>query len=607
MKNLKPISQRKLNRQFHKKDVAEQIYKLGKYKKEKIQNYVNNLSKELEEKGFKGSISVSLLFDFGWRSGYFTPVGQNPSLFSLADSDFNDNQESEILQFAVYLIKDYTRPTFGGCNGKYNDCLYYSLLQALGQTRLSKYLIGTPLKLKKLLGVQRFDTIDIKYIPKLESILRGRYKINVFGDHKYTSTLGKLPEINIELRDGHYTLEKKTTTWMIYSKDERKPYIYETNNKDRQITIFDGVKYFKIGSDDFHNEYKFKSECVFIPLDLKSDKNLEDAYKNFVRDADLLKIESKGIINLYKTGGNYETALYLFNYFCKGIDPDEIKQDEAEFLLNATFGALMFSKKYKGPGYKYDVCSLYPSLMKSNKLMIPIKRGEFVNLIELEQILKVGIYRCIIKPNSSDDYKLFRFNNKNYYTHTDIYNARKLKLNIELIIDDKPNALIYTRDKCLNCNIIFERYVEILFELKQKGIKRAKAILNILWGALCKKRTRIHIDSENNSGDISIDEDIKYIYPLPDNKTFIKTIYFNKMYQFNFARLGPFLLAKGRATISEIMKPNIDKIQWIHTDGFISCEPLTYKLGKNLGNLKLEAETQECEIINCTKVLGFLK
>lgn len=607
MQNLKPISQKKLNKQFHKKDVAEQLYKKGKYKKDDVQKYVNKLSKQLKKQGFNGSIGVSLLYDFGWRSGYFTNVGTNPNLYSLADSDFNDIEDSDILQFAVYLIKDYTRPTLGGCDGNYNDCLWFCLYQALGQKRLNKYYIGTAEKFKKELGVQRYDKIDISYMGKIEEMLKGRYKLNVRGDHTYTSKLGKLPEINIDLRDGHYILEKRMATWAKYSKEERKPYVYQTNNTDRQVHIHDGKNYITIGSEEFHNEYKFKPGCVFIPLDPKRDKNLEEAYANFIRDADLLKVESKGVINLYKTGSNFDTALYLFNYYCKGIVPEEIEQDEAQFLLNATFSALIWSEKYKGPGYKYDFCSRYPSLLKSTKLMIPIKRGEFKNINTLDEILKIGIYRCKITPNTPNDYKLFKFNRKNYYTQIDIYNARKLNLNIELIIDDKPNALIYTRDKCLNSNIIFERYVDVLFELKKKGITRAKDILNILWGALCKKRTRIYIDSNNTKDNISVDEDIRDIYPLPDNKTFIKTIYFNKMYQFNFARLGPFLLAKGRATISEKMKPNIDKIKWVHTDGFISCEQLDYKLGSEMGDLKLEGETQECEIINCTKVLGFSK
>ena len=100
-------------------------------------------------------------------------------------------------------------------------------------------------------------------------------------------------------------------------------------------------------------------------------------------------------------------------------------------------------------------------------------------------------------------------------------------------------------------------------------------------------------------------EDIKYIYPLPDQKTFIKTITFNKLYQFNYARLGPFLLAKGRTVISEVIKPNIESIKWIHTDGFISDKELNYKTGNELGNLKFGGQTDNCNIVNCIKVLGF--
>ena len=136
MQNTKPIrnkklnividNSKKLNRKFHNNDVVEQLYKKGDYKKEDIQKYVNKLSKELKKSGFKGSIS-------GWRSGYFTNVGENPALYTLADSDFQEGNNGKIRQFSVYLIKDYVRPTAGGCsyNSNYNDCLYFCLLQAL--------------------------------------------------------------------------------------------------------------------------------------------------------------------------------------------------------------------------------------------------------------------------------------------------------------------------------------------------------------------------------------------------------------------------------------------------------------------------------------------
>ncbi len=52
------------------------------------------------------------------------------------------------------------------------------------------------------------------------------------------------------------------------------------------------------------------------------------------------------------------------------------------------------------------------------------------------------------------------------------------------------------------------------------------------------------------------------------------------------------------------MKPNIDNIKWIHTDGFISTQKLNYKTGTNLGDLKFEGEAK-CQIINSITVIGF--
>ena len=97
-----------------------------------------------------------------------------------------------------------------------------------------------------------------------------------------------------------------------------------------------------------------------------------------------------------------------------------------------------------------------------------------------------GIYRCIIKGTN----KLFKFNKHNFYTHIDIKQARELNLYIELVEDKEPNFLYYSREKLITGNEIFKQYVEELFELKHKGIKQIKPILNILWGALAETKNQ---------------------------------------------------------------------------------------------------------------------
>ena len=72
------------------------------------------------------------------------------------------------------------------------------------------------------------------------------------------------------------------------------------------------------------------------------EKSLKQVYDEFIRDADILKAETKGIINLYKTGGYVNTARYLFNHYAKNIETDPISDIEAEWLESANMGTDKF-------------------------------------------------------------------------------------------------------------------------------------------------------------------------------------------------------------------------------------------------------------------------
>jgi hypothetical protein len=169
------------------------------------------------------------------------------------------------------------------------------------------------------------------------------------------------------------------------------------------------------------------------------------------------------------------------------LNPEEIKQNKANWLMKTSFAAMIWAKPYEGPAWKYDVTSMYPALLQKQQFLIPIKRGEFSIMLQEEfatkQYLSYGIYRA--KVNNTKPYQ-FKSNFDNYYTHIDLKWAKELGLTIELIQDDSPNCLTYNRDKLINANAMFRDYVNILFDLKKKGIQRAKPILNILWGALCQ-------------------------------------------------------------------------------------------------------------------------
>ena len=162
--------------------------------------------------------------------------------------------------------------------------------------------------------------------------------------------------------------------------------------------------------------------------------------------------------------------------------------------------------------------SFFPYLLKQTTNAFPIKRGEFRCVEKLNDILEFGIYRCNISYKSVDDdvNKLFRINRKNFYTQLDIYHARKLNLNIELIIDSKPNFLYYSPDKLIKFGEVFKPFVDIMFKLKEEKVPKAKEILNILWGGLSEVDKRKHY-TKNDIYDTPDNEQIVEIYPTKNN------------------------------------------------------------------------------------------
>ena len=61
-------------------------------------------------------------------------------------------------------------------------------------------------------------------------------------------------------------------------------------------------------------------------------------------------------------------------------------------------------------------------------------------------------------------------------------------------------------------------------------------------------------------------------------------------YVTNYTRIGPFLTAYSRRSISNLIGPNIEYICRVVTDGFIVTNDITYETGKLIGELKLDNE-----------------
>jgi hypothetical protein len=311
-----------------------------------------------------------------------------------------------------------------------------------------------------------------------------------------------------------YKPQENCTLDLRSSYDERTYLVYDQNLEERQMSKadFDVIK-----------KNPQSSDYIIVPSNSKFKGSMQDECIEFIKDAELLKTESQGLINLYKTGQDVKTALNLFNHYNKSIKPEPMKQVESEWIHKASFAALIYAEKYQGEAHSYDVISHYPALMGHKLMFFPIKEGAFKMISQEEfnklERLQYGIYRCKVEYNPSV-LKQFRYNKLHYYSHIDLTVAKELKLAITMIEDQQPNQLMYDRKCLVTGHQLFKPYFDFLFELKDKNVPRAKSILNVLWGALCQKNIIKTIVNQQSSEVVEIfgDKTISKIYPKNDNE-----------------------------------------------------------------------------------------
>ncbi len=395
------------------------------------------------------------------------------------------------------------------------------------------------------------------------------------------------------------------------TKGEKKIIIH-ANHTDGSKILYDGkdkwlvpYKDWKKNRDDYyHSDFKYiKAERVVGTGKERRKLTMEEVYEEFIRDANLLKELSNGLINMYKSGDTVSTALSLFDHFNskrkEPIIPDPISLEEAEWLIDTKSGPLIWCKEYQGPIWKYDFASHYPSTMQHPHVLFPVKAGEFLTWKEFEYNPAIAIYRCEIEP-TNDSWKLFRINNKNKYTSVDLRRARELKLNIKLIQDGEPNVLLYNRQKCVTGSQLFGEYVKYLFPLRKKCGNRAKELLNCLWGALSREGKIVKVFHETEEIDEFEGRQIYDFKPYGNDEIIVTFIKNNSLFAFNYARIAPFILAHGRARLSKEMGPHINSIVRCHTDSMFSTIDLNnvLNIGDDIGQLKYEGHSPEIQIIN---------
>ncbi len=209
------------------------------------------------------------------------------------------------------------------------------------------------------------------------------------------------------------------------SKKERAPLIYNPVTKE----AYDGVKHFTTTKADI-NQWSVTSSYTseYIPIKQEKDKTLEETYEAFIKQADRLKKQSRGKINLYKSGTMQNASLALFFFMAnkREIVPEELTDMETKWLILCNHGQMTYLQQGVKDNmfHSYDINSMYASLLRDVHFKIPIKQGTFMKLTKTEfdelKYYQYGIYRVQIdndgQPNTR---KMFRFNANNYYTTID--------------------------------------------------------------------------------------------------------------------------------------------------------------------------------------------
>ena len=508
----------------------------------------------------------------------------------------------------------------GGNSDEDNECLYNCLMTMIPEVMKRAY--PTPETLRTWCKVKKDDIIPLSKLPKIEERL-GDYKINVQGEHIYTSTKKAKHTITLKLNREHYEIAKQKHNFVRgVSTYERIPVIYEILPKRRDyVRVYDGIKTGYMKFQRFRDHQKKAAYDPYVFIKCKGG-DLKECFDTFIEDADILKEKTNGKYNLYKCGTVAKAAMSRFCELNKTLMAEPILQDEAEWLNDCNMGGLCWSEKgYTGNAWKWDVNSAFPTVLSDQKFSFPIKRGTFKKITQKEfqnmTYYEPGIYRVTI---SDPDYKLLPTRKPNFI-HYDLTLAKKLGYKMEIIQDDKPNVLLYGGETRINGSVAFREYVTELYELKKKYGKQYpvfKQLITFIWGVLCE-RNRMKKYVANDGDDYEIPDTEKLLDTTTCHKgELVVTSPINEQFYTNFARLGPFLLSRQRCMMANIIQPHLKYIKRVYVDGIIACKQITWektntktidsvKVGTDLGDLKYEGYNDHISIGHNGRVEGLKK
>ena len=340
--------------------------------------------------------------------------------------------------------------------------------------------------------------------------------------------------------------------------------------------------------------------------ELESDERFKTPYGetfNYVRS----KTFVDGFTMHRSHGSNIEIVFKLFAKYKELNNKYELQTItavESSWMAQCPNGGLYYSipKQQNVQSYGYDCCNFYGSNMSCKEFKFPTKPGKEQTVTDVRYKdkqgrlnIKFGYYRVKITSDDMNIKKLFSFSKYDVYTSESIKYAFELKekhnynINIDIVLDDKPNAYIYTASSLVSGDIFFKKWFDNILILKKRYPKNVilKMLSSSLWGSLSKRnlvyKTEKQVQDEklNIGGSVTCDYKILEFNENLDNiGNDGKYILIDNKNQYKYPlRLKSFLTSYCRIKIANIvLQTGVDNVLRIATDGVVYSKPLETKI-----------------------------
>lgn len=587
------------------------------YSKTDIHRLVTDLQHKYRKSNWMLEVSVNVP-DIGWRSAPAFHISEHASIVP-ENYDFTASH-----QFCVYVWEAATPA--GGNDDDHNDCLYRALMKATSNQINFAWRSGA--KFKAQLGLSRDAKVPVSRLPDIETALS--LNLHCTGEYERTSPCLYPRTVTLHLAKEHYTLvhTRPCALKMIKSflaKDPKPLLVYQAApQQPGHVTVFHPELGFQTVTMD-----TLRMEVVYEPyvrLQVEASEDVQEAYASRVRWTEEVRkvtTEMGFIVDMDRMKYNPKHAsMWVFYHFTQDqVDPESLTEMEAIWIRHAMKGGLVYGEPASlANATCFDINSAYPSMLLKPSSSYPMRPGTFHSIDQLpfqlnakgRRWLPYGIYRVHVTP-SADPHtnKLFRFNEKDKYTHTDLESADLLGLKMELLCDEQANFLEYRQGR-VNGDVMFRKTIRYLFDLKRR-MKQLhpdnpwpKEMLSSLWGSLCEKRKSVIISFPRQQKPTEINNAIILsTHRDPGGGHRVEYCSRDKpFFRYNYARLGPFLTAQVRYALAKTMFPHKDRMYRFHTDSMVTdldVAALGLSVGTDLGQWKVEKQGNVV-IDNCNRL-----